>query len=72
MFIKDYIARDINTARGDIKALVPFVEIAISYEDALFRAKLELMLVDGPKVWPYRTTKNAEKIIIGFNIKQAF
>jgi len=45
MFIKDNIPRYIYTARGSIKALVPFMQGTVAKKNTLRRAKSEFIFV---------------------------
>jgi hypothetical protein len=47
-----------------MEALIAFVKGTITEENTLFRTKLKLSIVVGPKVRPTRTTKNLEERII--------
>ena len=47
-----------------MKTLVAFVESTITKEDTLFRTKLKLSIIVGPKVRPTRTTKNFKECIV--------
>jgi hypothetical protein len=59
VFIKDNIARDVNTTSRHIKAFEPFVNITIAKEDTFLRPILKLMLIIGFEMRPTSTTKNS-------------
>jgi hypothetical protein len=70
-FIKDNIARNINTTSGDIKAFVPFVKTTIPKKSTLLRTELQLMFIVRTKVGPTSTTKNPKKGIVNSMFKKA-
>ena len=53
-----------------MKTLVPFMKRNITKKHALFRPKLQLVLVIWTKMWPTRTPKDLEKHIIENFIQQ--
>jgi hypothetical protein len=50
--IEDHIPRDVHMTTGHIKALKPFVKIAITQEHTLLRTKLKFVSVKGLKIGP--------------------
>jgi hypothetical protein len=72
ILIEHYVTRYVNTVRGNMEALVPFVKRTIPKEDALFGPKLQLALVIWTKMRPTSTPKNLKKRIIWEFIEQEF
>ena len=70
MLIKHDIPRYVDSICWNMETFVAFVESTIPKEDALFRAKIKLATVIGPKVRPVSTAKNLEKGIIRLFIKE--
>jgi hypothetical protein len=55
---------DIQSTSRNIKAFVAFVESTRSEKSALFRSKLQFMLIIGMEIWSTSTPKDLQKIII--------
>lgn len=70
MLVEHDITRDIDPPFFGIKALIAFVQVTISKEDALFWSKLEFLRIVGPKIRPNGTPKSTEKTIIRLATKQ--
>jgi len=70
MFIKDNIPRYIYTARGSIKALVPFMQGTVAKKNTLRRAKSEFIFVISSQMRPTSTAKHTEQGVIGFSVKK--
>jgi hypothetical protein len=64
IFIKDNIPRDVNSARGHIKALKTFVMRTVTKKDTLFGMRGKFPLIIGMEIWPTSTPKNLEEGII--------
>lgn len=71
-FVKDYMAGNINTAGGNMKAFIPFVSNTVDKENTWKRAINELVGIISTNVWKTFTAKNFEKIIIRFFMKKNF
>jgi hypothetical protein len=69
--IKHDIARDVNTPRGFIQTLIPFMHRTIAEEDTLLRPKRKFMSIILAKTRPSRTTKCAERLIVWMDTKEA-
>ena len=63
--IKDHMARDDNTPRGDIKAAIAFVRGGVAKKDTGCRMGSQLVLCGGDEVGIAKTTKDTKVIKVG-------
>jgi hypothetical protein len=70
-FIENDITRNINTARGAIKALIPLMHRTIPEKGAHSGAKRELMCIILAQTRPTCTTKYAKKRVVWLNLEKA-
>jgi hypothetical protein len=62
--VEHNVPRDIDTARCHVKTLVAFMRLAIPHENTHFRSEFKFPRVIQTEMWPTRTSKNLEPIII--------
>ena len=63
-FIKDNIPTDVHTIGRDMETLVAFMQRAVTKEDTLLGAKLELTIIVWAEMGPASTPKDFEEGIV--------
>jgi hypothetical protein len=68
--IEDNVSRDINPTSSIIKALEPFVHVAIPEKNTLFGPELEFVSVKWLEIGPTCTSKTTQATIVRFFMEQ--
>jgi hypothetical protein len=69
--IKHDIMLDVNTPRGFIQTLIPFMHRTTAEEDTLLRPKRKFMSIILAKTRPTRTAKHAERLVVWMDAEEA-
>jgi hypothetical protein len=69
--IKNYIVRNINTARRYIKTFIALVKITVSQKDTLLGPKLKFVAIIRMKIGPTRMPKCVQCRVVWFLVMQA-